>query len=654
MASPGRNLVQQSIPYLLFTVEEQEKYLNRFYTQNETPAGRARLKEMARLNQFAVQRFLARYQGKISPADSPSLERLKLDFDPEIITNEAKYRFYDPAVMKIVEKVYDSFAHPRRYGESSPGEKFSLNYWLKDNNKIGSESAYASVYQPGFERRRPYEPPYQRGPFVFKVAQDPADDVRTEWAIGLKLNELRDEIPNFVYTYGAFNCGRPLPFSDEASTCSSAGEIPHLIIESVFPSMSLDDYLKSDPPLEDIFSVMMQVLMALKMAYDRFYFFHNDLHRNNILIRTLDETRQIKYTIGKLDFYVKANVVATIIDYGFASAKIDDSMVGFVDPANVLGIQSGKLLPYPFYDIFMLLFGVTIALTNIRYEPNTQAEADRRKLAEILRLGIIGFGHIDDKLRFPPPTQVRKNLNHSDYIEYIATHLPELYNSIVRFGVAWDEIPLAGCSPCRSVEETASVMLTQSLENISPTPESVFLLYETVMYQRYRGETLAISFDQVTSVFRGEALYFHELCRKIAAELNEGVIRFRDLFEKDILKFEGSKYLVQIGDWPDQDQYLQFLDQALKVDQRLSYMAKTVAMAYCVAHVYGDFPEHLDLANAMRHSYNRIVSNKTTITILKTASDTAPYVKNVDRDDYHYTADIKFVKRHRLPANLEC
>lgn len=194
-------------------------------------------------------------------------------------------------------------------------------------------------------------------PLVIKVAQFGKDRVNLElfheFFVGMQLNKLRSNffnsdgnfggagvpgkpgtsaVPNFMFVYGLFRCEMVRgadhfcrSFSDPAN---------YLLIEKITGPSILELFLAymNDGRDQLVLSMIVQIICALHIAYTRTNFCHYDLHLGNILVRNLTEIIYsrpnviprkndfvyIPYFAEKMNFYVKAKVLPTIIDYGRA------------------------------------------------------------------------------------------------------------------------------------------------------------------------------------------------------------------------------------------------------------------------------------------------------------------------------------------------
>lgn len=220
--------------------------------------------------------------------------------------------------------------------------------------------------------------------FVIKVQRDASQGsvfsrytMRHEVIVGLILNQLRAIIPNFAYVFGSFECGGPIltvrdsSFSHESDAVKAVnpkhlieprveswcrgGEIQtYAIYENIRDATTLKEYVK-DCTSQQYIDIMIQIMYALKIAYERVGFTHYDLHTGNILVRPHD--REAFYIPYEGD-YVFASKIATIIDYGM-------SHVNYTIPENGRVISLGIKEPEGSYgNASMLQHGIYMDRSN--------------------------------------------------------------------------------------------------------------------------------------------------------------------------------------------------------------------------------------------------------------------------------------------------
>jgi len=183
------------------------------------------------------------------------------------------------------------------------------------------------------------------------VKSDQGKYSRHEYLVGLVLNNLRKEIPNFMFTYNHFVCQDMIKTGKEVILWCDEGQTKtsdYLILEYV-PGPTWSDKIKTVEPAECL-NILLQVFLALQLAYTRYNFTHYDLHDRNIIITPLANTKIIKYR----DIDLPVNSIATIIDYGYSYLEYRCQKYGYfsVSPTNdlIYGDRS-----FPLYDVYKLI-----------------------------------------------------------------------------------------------------------------------------------------------------------------------------------------------------------------------------------------------------------------------------------------------------------
>ncbi len=194
------------------------------------------------------------------------------------------------------------------------------------------------------------------------------DDIYIEKLIHDELGDLRDvhQIPNFSYLLAYIECeteierrringskksrikslNYPVCQRTPIGPRSSKSTHQYLLMELVNkPSLdelnnqglltnvgketgALADIIQHPLTLEAHINLMVQILLALQEAQDHMKFTHYDLHAGNVLIQSMEifnnpdaeeevnNNKFLKYIIGEEIYYVKANMLAVIIDFG--------------------------------------------------------------------------------------------------------------------------------------------------------------------------------------------------------------------------------------------------------------------------------------------------------------------------------------------------
>ena len=188
------------------------------------------------------------------------------------------------------------------------------------------------------------------------------DNTLHEGVIGLfVLNSLRNIIPTFIWTYGFTTCNLPIfrEFKGKdviVSACTQNvkqhnDDYIGLVIEYV-EGKSLGEYIVLSEITElKILSLILTVLYSIKYANAMYEFVHWDLHVDNIMMRELESESYI-YLPSENKYLWVGNKLATIIDLGFSSAKINNQLYANILPKN--GINP-EISTSPMNDVYKLM-----------------------------------------------------------------------------------------------------------------------------------------------------------------------------------------------------------------------------------------------------------------------------------------------------------
>nr|QBK85141.1 MAG: hypothetical protein LCDPAC02_03400 [Pithovirus LCDPAC02] len=159
----------------------------------------------------------------------------------------------------------------------------------------------------------------------FKVLQS-----LREYFIGMKISELRDKVPGFIFTYMKISENKIREIINKKYTNNlyiyKDKYKNQIIFMEKAGDISLARFLLSDPNEEDIINVYLQVILSLNAINQYYDFSHNDLHLDNIMITKLKEPKILTYNVKLNGKQVKINLkvdkyLTKIIDFGFSSIK---------------------------------------------------------------------------------------------------------------------------------------------------------------------------------------------------------------------------------------------------------------------------------------------------------------------------------------------
>jgi len=167
---------------------------------------------------------------------------------------------------------------------------------------------------------------------IMKLQQAKAFDDENlihEITVGLILNNLRDYLPCFMYTYGGIFCGYPREYhmknDDYRDLCT--GNDPHsiLITEYIPGNLTIDEFIRqpaySQLQEEDKIKVLLLLAFSLNEANERYRFIHGDLHGKNVMVRTLTVETAFTFSykddaLGNINITITTKYIPIIIDYG--------------------------------------------------------------------------------------------------------------------------------------------------------------------------------------------------------------------------------------------------------------------------------------------------------------------------------------------------
>jgi hypothetical protein len=162
------------------------------------------------------------------------------------------------------------------------------------------------------------QPPFAIGKYLILAEGEGQFLIEKEIIIGLLLNTIHNEAPNFMYTYGGFLCS--LKDRKDVRTLCQHDEYITFIGMFEYVTGKLFSDFKYNLSIEEQISILLQIMYSLHIAYQKFGFIHNDLHDENIIIKVSPEDQVVQ--LDSFSFTTK--VIPIIIDYGIASVYFKD------------------------------------------------------------------------------------------------------------------------------------------------------------------------------------------------------------------------------------------------------------------------------------------------------------------------------------------
>ena len=208
-------------------------------------------------------------------------------------------------------------------------KKNPLNNYLKLLNIIPSSGGGISDYNIYFFNLLEYNNIDTNISFVIKEMPH-NDESINELEIGRRLNQLRDEIPNYVYTFGSsiptniiFN-----PYYNEYDEIvlnnyiETKKEYLNIILENITGELLSE--IINNIKFEDLINIILQIIFTLIHTNRYFQFSHNDINQGNIIVTKLDKPKIIRYKLYNRNVTLKVRYLVKIIDFGLSSLKDGD------------------------------------------------------------------------------------------------------------------------------------------------------------------------------------------------------------------------------------------------------------------------------------------------------------------------------------------
>jgi hypothetical protein len=159
-------------------------------------------------------------------------------------------------------------------------------------------------------------------------------DIENDLHMGLSyVNKLLDYIPNFSRTYGYIKAGPYFERSEHSLSYVVPGNEKYMISEYI-PGNTLGKIvIEKEITPNDLASVIVQVVLSLKMLYDKTGMVHDDMHYYNIIISDYspEDITYEKVLSSDMNARISVNRRATIIDYGSSSVGKGGVIQGIID-----------------------------------------------------------------------------------------------------------------------------------------------------------------------------------------------------------------------------------------------------------------------------------------------------------------------------------
>lgn len=470
---------------------------------------------------------------------------------PQDLRNNLYTRFYDAEFMKKVLAFSRSvFIHD----PSRSFDTYRLRKWLRNNTTLKLRENILVVEGGALN---------EEDTFIVKTlaynGTDEDNEVLHEFFVGTAcLNKLRETILNFSMVLGAFECGAPIMESDKPKVCVGKNEALYIVYEKIpeyldmthaIPQMDLNVYI----------CTIVQVLLALQVAFDEFKFTHYDLHTGNVRIRILDGKYSIPYPTRKGKIFINTNFLPTIIDYGMAYVEYNGRQFGTLR----LVQYDIALKPYPAYDIFKLL------CMSLTANPRDDIKDFIRRIAINFILGDQSIQTIDQVNDFAkdqhlsfyilPRTEAREKIQIADVLNEIARLYPLTFKTDQAVNPLLN-CASGACKPCSSLTlcKDKNVRLGDYPENAYDA--SVYVLTKT---------------DLPTSLYPK----YIEDARKMLNELIDKLKNINSIKLAELVEAESDLMTIEqifrtLSVWAGTEDYLQV---APTIQQHIGFVAARIA-----------------------------------------------------------------------------
>jgi hypothetical protein len=389
---------------------------------------------------------------------------------------------------------------------------------------------------------------------VIRSARDSSRDALLhEGIVGIYgTNSLRDSVPNFAYIFGGFKCSPPLlePGSKEVITwcLNSDNAVNYVLYENISPAVPISQYIKGCTVTEFL-QMYMQVLYALRTAFQQIDFTHYDLNDDNVMVRdvvaptpvgrevnpdVLIQSFQIPYVTSRGTEYLKTNKIACIINYSRAHFKLPPIYKvahNSISPGENIGVSGlTEYSVYPqrswiMHDLYKLLM---FCGRGALQAGNNPVASEIAKIFKFFNSIETLQQAVDDQwvVRYSLPLTAETGVNFT--IDKLDTYIREVCDC--SFISKYLEGPSLTCTPstCLS-EDQAYSFLGVSLSDSIPTPTDIVTFYEIAL-RLYNSGRETDMYAMVQTFSYNDAMTKHlDSMKKLVSEMSQYLSAFRSV-----------------------------------------------------------------------------------------------------------------------------
>lgn len=237
---------------------------------------------------------------------------MKNDSNQQLIHSYQQFSDEKNCPIKIVENILTNYSNNgqcmkiilylfhKHFLTDSKYLKNIISTMTKLNVKSSESNVYISTFLP-------------INKIIVKTPKNPSfyKDIDNEYLIGLIINKLRMQLPNFVYTFGKFNI--PTPY----------------IINEYINGNDIEILLKKDKlSFTQFMGIFIQILLALEVSQRSINFCHFDLHTKNIILKKI-KTFKYNILLDTKNFEITSSeYLPVFIDFGLSSVNYEDTVMG--------------------------------------------------------------------------------------------------------------------------------------------------------------------------------------------------------------------------------------------------------------------------------------------------------------------------------------
>lgn len=294
----------------------------------------------------------------------------------------------------------------------------------------------------------------------------------------LGVNSLRDQLPNFVHTYGVIACSAGLinELSPGTKLWSLCKEGNKELVAELFSSSgarggnsskktgvylvqenlelgaknlsTFSSFLRKTSNILDVVEIILQVFAVLAFAHHRIQFVHNDLHTDNVLIRDgpAEQTIPISENAALIS---RIRKTAILLDYGLSSCVVGSAgaiapfqkiyrgislhetsiradLIKFLTQTFIILVEENEVIVQSHVrDAFYILMDLVVFPARSGAHPHENFTKRKLKLAPFLSQKAVM-----DSFSFPILPVNEREFDFVQFFEKVARQIPELRSEL--------------------------------------------------------------------------------------------------------------------------------------------------------------------------------------------------------------------------------